>query len=268
MQIKVDNMKRKFEKNKSIPYYFLTSIFIVGVLFFLSSNIIFNKEISLINTEINKEITSSGLNVTLKDRQYNSESGLVQFTLKTKNQNLNGKIALDFEIREKNNPTEIIPCKVIKITNSDYIITTKIDKKWDALSLTVIDKNTSGSYVKIYSDIREITINNELKEKGLNEYTVEIIDNEIKDIHREIEEINKLISNKNSNISSLEDNINTLEADKKYQTESEIETTENTIQSNKSSIEQLKNEIKIESEKSKEYEEKIKKLEEKKKNFL
>ena len=268
MQIKVDNIKKKFDKNKSIPYYFLTSICIIGVLFFLSSNILFNKEMSLMSTEINKEMNLNSLVVTLKDRQYNSENGLVQFTIKIKNQSLNEKADLDFEIREKNNPTEIIPGKVTKVTNSDYIITTKVDKKWDALSLTVIDKNVTGSYIKIYSDIRDININNELKEKGVNEYTVEVIENEIKDIQQEIEEINTLISTKNSKISTLEENITNLEADKKYQTESEIEATENTIKSNQASIEQLKNEIKIESEKCKEYEEKIKKLEEKKKNFL
>lgn len=270
IQAKVDDIKKKFDKNKSIRYYFLASICVIGVLFFLSSNILFNKEMSLMSTEINKEIPLNSVVVTLKDRQYNNENGLVQFTIKVKNQSLNEKVNLDFEVREKTNPTQIIPSKVTKITNSDYIITTKVARKWEALSLTVLDKNTDGESkgsVKLYSDVRDININTDLKEKGINEYTVEVIENEIKDIQKEIEAINTVISDKNSKINLFKENITTLENDKEYQTESELEATENTINSNQSSIVQLESEIKIESEKCKEYEEKIKKLEEKMKNY-
>lgn len=270
IQIKVDNIKKKLDKNKSIPYYFLASICIIGVLFFLSSNIFFNKEMSLMSTEINKEIPLNSVVVILKDRQYNNENGLVQFTIKIKNQSLNEKVNLDFEVREKTNPTKIMDSKVTKVTNSDYIITTKLAGKWEALSLTVLDKNTDGESkgsVKLYSDIRDININNDLKERGINEYTVEVIENEIKDIQKEIEEINIIISTKNSKINLFKENITTLENDKQYQTASELEATENTIKSNQASILQLESEIKIESEKCKEYEEKIKKLEEKKKNY-
>lgn len=63
MQIKVDNINKKLEKNKSIPYYFLASICIIGVLFFLSSNIIFNKEMSLMSTEINKELVLNSVTI-------------------------------------------------------------------------------------------------------------------------------------------------------------------------------------------------------------
>ncbi|MBQ8997254.1 MAG: hypothetical protein IJ086_01015 [Clostridium sp.] len=270
IQIKIDNINKKLDKNRTIGYYFLASICIIGVLFFLSSNILFNKEMSLMSTEINKETPLNSVLVILKDRQYNTENGLVQFTVKIKNQSLNEKVNLDFEVREKTNPTEIIPSKVTKVTNSDYIITTNVAKKWEALSLTVIDKNTEGGSkgsVKLYSDVRDININTGLKEKEINEYTVEVIENEIKDIQKEIGEINTIISDKSSKINLFKENITTLENDKEYQTESEIEATENTIKSNQSSIIQLESEIKIQSEKCKEYEEKIKKLEEKMKNY-
>ena len=36
IQEKVDIVKRKIEKNKTIPYYFLASIFVLGDLFFFS----------------------------------------------------------------------------------------------------------------------------------------------------------------------------------------------------------------------------------------
>lgn len=266
MQIKANNINKKLEKNKSIPYYFLTSICIIGVLFFLSSNLLFNKEMSLMSTEINKEIVLNSMTIMLKDREYNSENGLVQFTVKVKNNSLTEKVNLDFTIREKTNPTEVIPSKVTKVTNSDYIITTTVNKKWKALSLTVLDKNNQGS-IKLYSDARDINSNNNLKEKGINEYTVEVIENEINDIQAEIDNINAIISSKNTNINSYTENITALESDKQYQTESELEATENTINSNKSKITQLENEIKIESKKVDEFKQKIEKLEEKKKNY-
>lgn len=270
IQIKVDNIKRKLDKNKSIQYYVLTFICVFGFIFFLSSNMLFNKEMSLMSTKLNKQIILNGITVTLKERQYNSTNGLVQFTLKIENQGSDNKNILDFEIREKSNPVELIECKVNKITNSDYVITTKLTKKWDALSLTVISKNSEGetnTSTKIYSDVRDITLNNELEEKEIKGYTIEIIDNEIADIRNEMEQIYLTISEKNSTITELKEGINSLEAEKQYQTSSEIESSTNKIELDKSKITQLENEIKNEDKKLKEHEEKIKKLEEKKKNF-
>lgn len=270
IQIKVDSIKKKLDKNKSIQYYILTFICAFGFIFFLSSNMLFNKEMSLMSTKLNKEILLNGITVTLKERQYNSTNGLVQFTLKVENQGSDNNKILDFEIREKSNPVELLECKVNKITNSDYIITTKLIEKWEALSLTVMSKSEEGETLtstKIYSDVRDITLNNELEEKEIKGYTIEIIDNEIADIRTEMEQINLLISEKNSTITTLNEGINSLEAEKQYQTTSEIEESINKIELDKSKITQLENEIKNEYKKLKEHEEKIKKLEEKKKNF-
>ncbi len=42
IQEKVDIIREKIEKNKTVPYYFLASIFVIGTLFFLSSNLLFS----------------------------------------------------------------------------------------------------------------------------------------------------------------------------------------------------------------------------------
>ena len=118
-------------------------------------------------------------------------------------------------------------------------------------------------YVKFYSDIRDIKIDDTLKKKSRNEYTKEVIDNEINDIKSKIEELNLDISDKKSEIEDINKKINLLEEDKKYQTESEIEVTENTISSNKTSIGNLENGIRKNENSIKELEEKINKLEEK-----
>lgn len=270
IQKKVDEISSKVEKNKTITYYFLTSIFVIGVLFFLSSNALFNKEISLISTEINQEIYLNSNGFSIKERRYNPENGLVQFTLNLKGNSSNNKLNFDFEVREKNNPTEVIPCEVVQVTYNDYIIVVQVKSKWEALSLTIKEKNNTednSKHIKLYSDIRDIEIDNELKTKSQNEYTLEIIDNEIKDINSKIHEINSSINDKKAEIENLNTNIEMLKEEMKYQTESEIKVTESTISNSITTIANKENEIKRAEEKTIELEEKIKKLEEKKTDF-
>ncbi len=269
MQEKIDIIREKIAKNKTVPYYFLASIFVIGTLFFLSSNLLFNKELNLITTELNQEMYLNNIAFSIKDRKYNPGNGLVQFTIKLKDNTLNTNLDLDFTIREKNNPTEIVPCEVVQITYSDYIITTEIKGRWDALSLTIKEKEEENvnRYVKFYSDIRDIKIDDTLEKKNRNEYTKEVIDNEINDIKAKIEEIKLDITDKKSKIEEINNKINLLEEEKKYQTDSEIEVTENTISSSKTSIESLKGHILKNENNMKELEEKIKKLEEKKQDY-
>ena len=75
MQEKVDIVKGKIEKNKTVPYYFLASIFVLGALFFFSSNLLFNKELNLITTEINQEMYLNNISFSIKDRKYNPNNG-------------------------------------------------------------------------------------------------------------------------------------------------------------------------------------------------
>lgn len=269
IQEKFDSIKNKIEQNKIVPYYFLTSIFIIGVLFFLSSNLIFNKELNLITTGINEEKNLNNITFYMKDRKYNPNNGLVQFTIKLKENSLNSNLDLDFSIREKNKPTEIIPCEVVQITYSDYIITTVVNGKWEALSLTVKEKDevADEKYVKFYSDIRDIEVEEDLEKKNRNEYTIEVINNEIDDIKLGIEEINQTIFDKKSELEDLNSKINSLEDEKKYQTENEIESTESLISAIKTTIVNLENEIRKNESNIKELEEKINKLEEKKKKY-
>lgn len=270
IQLKVDKIKSKIENNRTLPYYILTSICVIGVIFFLSSNLIFNKELSSISTELNKEISFDSVGFELKDRKYNPDNGLVQFTLKVKNPNINNKIDLSIELREKTKPTEIVPSTVVQVTNSDYIVYANVNYKWKAISLTIKTKEdieNVSTGLKLYSDIKDITIDDKLVEKNRNEYTIEIIGNEIKDIKSEIERLNKIIEDKNSNNNSLLESMNNIESEMKYQTESEIEVSKSTIQSQKSNIENSKNEIENINKNIEELEEKIIKLEEKKKDF-
>ena len=98
------------------------------------------------------------------------------------------------------------------------IITTEISGTWEALSLTIKEKSevSDNKYVKFYSDIRDIKIDDTLKKKSRNEYTKEVIDNEINDIKSKIEELNLDISDKRLKIEDINNKINLLEEDKKY----------------------------------------------------
>ena len=270
IQEKFDILKEKYEKNKLVPHYIFTSIFIAGVLFFFTSNMLLNKEVALKSTELNEEIIlSSSQGFSLKDRKYNPTTGLIQLTIKVNRFDMNNDLDVTFELRERKKPTELIECEVIQVTNNDYIITANIPYKWDTISLTVVE-NSEKEYkdrIKMYSNKNDVVADDTLREKSKNEYVVEVIDNEIVDIRTKIEETNQLIVGKKSQQEDEKQLIKLLNEDMKYQTELEIEETKSKINSAEDSIKKYENEIKVLYENIKELENKIVKLEEKKQNF-
>ncbi|MBS6502184.1 MAG: hypothetical protein KH415_11240 [Clostridium sp.] len=270
IQEKVDIIKEKFEKNKVIPYYIFTSFFLIGILFFFSSNLIFNKEMAYKSTSINEEIVLKSVKgFTLKDRKYNPTTGLIQLTLKVNRKDINNDLGVTFELRERKNPTELLECEVSKVTNTDYIITSNIKYNWDTISLTIVEDSEKEykESIKFYSNKNDVVEDSELRIKSKNEYVLEVIDNEIKDINSRIDEINLEIDNKINRQKNEKEFINLLNEEMEYQTELEIEESKSKISSSETSIQNLESEINILNENIKELENKINKLEEKKQNF-
>ncbi|MPQ44294.1 hypothetical protein [Clostridium tarantellae] len=267
VNIKVEELKYRFNKIGSLPYYIFCGIFVIGIIFFLTSNMIFNKEFSLMSTELNKKMYINSNGIELTNRQFNPNNGLIQLNFKVENTDLINENNFKVEIREKSNPLEVINSNLVKISNTDYIVYTYLPKKWSAVSLTVIDEtinSSSGNMVKFYSDIRDIHINNKLSEKSKENYMIEIIEQDIKEIKTKVEIIEENIKEKNLFIQNLKDKINNIEKDKKYQTETEVASTEGSITSLNTSIETIKKEIEKLNINKDELKRKVEKLEEKK----
>ncbi|MDM0612936.1 hypothetical protein QTH09_18175, partial [Clostridium perfringens] len=172
------------------------------------------------------------------------------------------------ELREKSNPKELIETKLVKVSNEDYIVYSKLPKNWSAVSLTFIENGTnidsSKNKIKFYSDSRDITINNTLKEKNKEGLTVELVDNDIEKIKEEIKNKENEIANKNKEIENLNSQISTLEKEKEYQTETEITETDSKINSFKTEIENKNKEIENLNNTKNELNQKIEKLNKKK----
>ncbi len=279
----IENLLDKLKNNTSFFYYSIAFISIIGFLFFTNSNKLFNKNIEIRSTNLNEIQKSNNLSAKILSRKYNNFSKEVEFIIYVNDQtNFDGK-ELDFQLREQNNPKELIQTRYKKIDKDYYVIFAKVPKKWKVLSLslgykennnlsyendldtTLNTNDTLISIIRIYSDINDIKINSLMNEKSSNKYFDEIMSLEIKNLNTQIDEINKKINSENEKINDAKIKISELEGDKKYQTESEqnltdsnINKLENVISNSKKFIEdnsklvkELKEKIKIFSEKSK-----------------
>lgn len=271
-QEKLKEIKYKVEKHGSMSSYIICGFIALGLVFFLSSNILFNKEIQLISTPLNKKIELNGMQLSLTSREFNPENNLIQFNVKIKNFIPTDEKSLSVELREKSNPKKLIETKLVKVSNEDYIVYSKLPKNWSAVSLTFIENgvniDSSKNKIKFYSDSRNITVDNTLKEKNKEGLTVELVENDIQKIKEEIKNKDNEIANKNKDIENLNSQISTLEKEKEYQTETEITETDSKINSFKTEIENKNKEITTLNNTKNELNKKIEKLNKKKSDLL
>ncbi len=270
IQEKVDLIKEKLKKHKVIYHYAMTSIFIIGVLFFFNSNHLFNKEMSYKSTTIKEEYKlNSGVAFSIIERKYNPDTGLIELLIKRNGNEFNSDLNFNFEIRERKDPMTIVDSNVVQIEEKYYVITTNIFYNWSTVSLTIIEEKdeVTGNSIKFYSDKKDIEEDKELEIKSENEYVIKVIDIEIEEVNEEINKNNLSIEDRKSKIEKSKEAINKIKDDMKYQTNLEIEESKSNISSLEDDIKTKESEIKTIEESSKELNEKIKKLEEKKKNF-
>lgn len=290
----LDNLKQYFKENTSSLYYFLSGFAVLGMMFFVFSNTLYSNDSKDIrSTNINEIQKTNTLNAKIISRKYNPITKIVEFIIYTDDVgNIDNK-QLKFELREQQNPGQIIETRYQHINNNYYVIFAKVSKNWEVLSLSmgyendnlyVVDKeeiedkkeenNNKPSYkssllsvVRIYSDRDDIKEDSFLKEKKSDKYFEEIIDIEISFLSENIKEFNSILDKEYKKINDAKSKIIELEKDKKYQTESEQNQTDNNISKLNSLINSSNNTIENTSKSIKELEEKIKKLREKKEDF-
>lgn len=270
---KIDTALGNFKKDSRRSYIALTITLIAGIIFFLSSNMIFNKTSTDISTEIDKELIYENTKVSLESREYNPTSGFIKFNVVIDDNNLDRTNEVKFELRSKNNPGELIPLEVVKVTERNYIVYTTYKKKWDYLSLATILVNMNDSEdiigpFKMYSNIVDFGKDNGLIAKTEEEYYVEIIDNEIASLSKNIELLDRKIEENLNSIENIKEKNASLEEEKKYQIESEQAETQGLISNNNSTIAiKEKDNLDLKNQINTNYE-KINKLEIKKSDFL
>lgn len=271
---KIGDILYILKRNSRFKYMAFTIIFSGGLLFFLSSNMLFNSTSSDISTGLNSPLSYDTINISLQDREYNSTNGFIKFNVKVEDKNINKDLKPRFELRSKADPGVLIPLTAIKVTDNEYVVITTHNKKWSYLSLQVYlddpnnQENEAIGPFKFYSNIEDVEKDDSLVQKSDKEYYVEIVDREISDIESQISEYKNLIDENKLAIETILDKNKKLEEEKKYQIDTELATTESTINSNISAINSLKlrnNELAQLISKSKE---KISKLDIKKSDYL
>ncbi|VTQ55788.1 Uncharacterised protein [Clostridium perfringens] len=266
------NAESKFKKfrrskNQSFIYFGATSIIILGMVFFLTSNRVFNQDFFVKSTVLNQEILFENNNIKILDREYNPNTGVFEMFLNIKNSNPNIDKPINISLKEKNHLDENISCELIKVGIDEYVIYSELPLDWSAVSISVTssdEKNSLSEVLKIYSDRKDTKENNNLKNENVNGYKVKFIDLEIESLNSNISEIDKLLDEKNTTESNLKKINSELEEDKKYQTENEKQESDSKINSNKSSIEKINKEKEELNNEKKELQKKISKLNQKK----
>ncbi|WP_270647615.1 hypothetical protein [Paeniclostridium hominis] len=285
----------KATTNKSIFYYVIPIIFILGLVFFVNSKLLFSKEGAIIrSTPLNEMQISSSLKAKILSRKYNPITKTVEFIIYTEDSNNIEQKPLKFELREQQNPNMLIPTRYQKIDNNYYVVLSKVKKNWEVLSLSFgyensevnpipsedledidvsnfdtysNDKNSLVSVIRIYSDSDDIETHTFLTEHKRSKYISEITDLEVGFINEDIEKLNKKIDEDTSKIKDAENKILELKSDKKYQTESEQNATEASITKLKNLISSTQNLGEDRVKKVKELKDKITKLEQKKRDY-
>ena len=163
---KLDIFKERLEdliyiikRNSRFRYMAFTIIFSGGLLFFLSSNMLFNRTSNDISTELSVPLSYDTINISLQSREYNSTNGFIKFNVKVEDKNINRELKPRFELRSKADPGTLIPLTSIKVTDNEYVVITTHNKKWSYLSLQVYledindkDNEDIGPF-KLYSNL-------------------------------------------------------------------------------------------------------------------
>lgn len=278
----IEEKRKKFEKkvkkfrsrsNQSFFYFGATAIIILGMIFFLTSNMIFNRDFLVESTVLNEENTIGDISIKVLDREYNTSTGVFEMLLNVNNKNLLNENPIQISIREKTHLKEKIESKLIKISDEEYVVYSRLPSDWSAVSVSVgltEEKNLAEDereILRLYADRKDTKENTELKAENESGYKIKFINLEIDSINENIKDINMQIEDKKKLILTILSDNDKKKEEEKYQTEEEIKDTESDISKNNSTIDSTKTEIEDLLKSLEEEQNRIKKLEEKKKDL-
>ena len=282
----IEVIKDKSKNSNSFVYSSILIATLIAYGFFFNSNAILKDSGVNYTTSLFEIKKVDNLNVELRERKYCKSSNMVEFYIYADDSSTLYSNTLDFELKERNNPSENIQVDIRRVDKNNYVIRAEVPKKWTVLSLGVRSFNplevsaeevendnnkannlSTSSTVKFYSEYDDMKKVNNLDMKKSEEYLYEFADLEIESINKKIVQVSKSIKEKSNTIDSYKENINRLEEDKVYQTENENKSTDTKISSIKTIINTEQDNINKINEEKKDLQEKIKKLEEKKRTL-
>ena len=154
----INVVSEKLKTNKSIFYYVVPIISVLGLLFFINSKAMFSNsgDMKIRSTPLNEIQTTGSLNAKILSRKYNPITKTVEFIIYTDDSNNIDKKDLKFELREQESPNVVIPTRYQKIDSNYYVILAKVKKHWNVLSLSFGYESSDNSSVN--EDLEDIDI--------------------------------------------------------------------------------------------------------------
>lgn len=212
--------KISLRKNSSIFFIGFLAASVLGLMFFLSSGFIFEEEIPVLATELNKEKSVVGNGkVKINSWVYDNKKDEMEITIVTKDMvSIDDEIV--FEAFQRNGESQELETK--KIYNEDGIFIIKIfevSKEFQQVALDIIrikenefadtegfeeeEKEVKELISTIYTDQRKVK-HDEIEIKTDNEYSIYLADVLIKDAENEYNELQKNIKKEKEKQKKLE----------------------------------------------------------------
>lgn len=268
---------------ENIFYLGITILFVLLLVFFLSSKSFMYDDEPVMQTPFSTEITGlDQTKVLLESWEYNPEKELMEVILQLKHSGTDPiKPTFSFRAKQKQ-VAEMLPIEVVFMEKDLYVIhIKKVPKEYSVVGLYVKEnrdakllKNQNESSdinvedskeIVITGDYRKVKTNDKLKKQDAFVYKAQVIETEIKQLENDISTIfDKDIPLLNDVIESLKNDITQLKDEKKYLTTNEKNTANSKIYSKRNEIQNAKKKQKELIEEAELLKEKIKKLEQKK----
>ena len=284
--------KIKFSKQrKGNAYIVIAGVLLFVCIFVSSGRIIFGDDSPFLQTPFNEEDTTLvGTGLILRSWEYDKNNNLMEVEVE-QNDSFSVSGGLSFYAKEKQNPLQKIPVKTVAEFDNRFVLhIEEVPSDYEVMGLVIVQNNKMEYFdldnielfsdeqnndneedeisVTFYGDNRIIPEVENIKEKPLNEYIVQSIDNEVNVLESEIKEIENRIPKNQELIKGFEKEIETLEVEKKFQTVSESMETDSAVTGYQMRIEEVERNISDIEEAIKEKQEKIQKITEKKEHLL
>ncbi|XCP83589.1 hypothetical protein ABXS75_10890 [Roseburia hominis] len=234
--------------------------FVIGNVFFLTSNQVFRGTPSMIEiTEFNSDLSWNDRTIQMKRWDYDPENSLMEVELSIdKNESLDGIRNYSYAASEYNEGA--MKVEAVAETEDMLVIQIKeIPKRYTVVALHVsVPGEGEGTDLAVYGDRNSIT-QKSIHTKTTDEYEAEKIEREIGELEKLIRLEEDKIEQEEKTVENGIARVRELRAKKDYQTEEEQSKTQSQISEIESRIEASRSEVRKGEENVREYQARIEK---------
>lgn len=268
---KTSRLKKRLAANINRTYRIFLVLFFSLMAVFLTSKMWLPNDMKIQNSSMGTtRTTTSGLEITLKNWQYNPSEHLMEAAFSY--QNSDDTDGMHFIPSARTDTQKNMKMDVsVPYSNNGFLVVQirNVPQDWNAISLWIDskgsqitdilsdtdssptsessnsdpDSDASQQGANFFCDIRKVTVNRNLKSQNKLYYSLQSVDNEISSDKKQIALTQKKIDEANTDISQLNFDISALKSNQKYQTPDEVSQSNTSIQDKTSQISDLKNNI-------------------------